>query len=127
MLKFFGLTLGLWLALALLSWGFRAAGQLQAIPDSISQVHLSDCRPPCWIGIIPGETTVAEAKAKIVATFSRQRNLQIKDSGFADGPVSWGGVRWFAWALSMLPADDADHASKSCFTDCSIAFSPSWG
>jgi len=47
--------------------------------------------------------------------------------GFADGPVSWGGVRWFAWALSMLPADDADHASKSCFTDCSIAFSPSWG
>lgn len=28
--------------------------------------------------------------------------------GFADGPVEWGGVRWFAWPLSMLPADDAD-------------------
>lgn len=28
--------------------------------------------------------------------------------GFADGPVSWGGLRWFAWPLSMLPADDAD-------------------
>jgi hypothetical protein len=28
--------------------------------------------------------------------------------GFADGPVSWGGLRWFAFPLYMLPADDAD-------------------
>jgi hypothetical protein len=27
---------------------------------------------------------------------------------FADGPVSWGGVRWFAWPLYMLPEKDAD-------------------
>src|SRR5262249_22595597 len=28
-------------------------------------------------------------------------------SGFADGPVTWGGVRWFAYPLSMLPPNDA--------------------
>jgi hypothetical protein len=28
--------------------------------------------------------------------------------GFADGPVSWGGVRWFSFPLFMLPANDAD-------------------
>src|SRR5262245_63527605 len=28
--------------------------------------------------------------------------------GFADGPVSWGGLRWFAWPLQMLPEKDAD-------------------
>ena len=28
--------------------------------------------------------------------------------GFADGPVTWGGVRWFAWPVTMLPANDAD-------------------
>jgi len=28
--------------------------------------------------------------------------------GFADGPVSWGGVRWFSFPLSMLPEKDAD-------------------
>src|SRR5688500_2177265 len=28
--------------------------------------------------------------------------------GFADGPVSWGGLRWFAWPVPMLPAHDAD-------------------
>lgn len=27
--------------------------------------------------------------------------------GQADGPVSWGGSRWFAWPLWMLPDDDA--------------------
>src|SRR3954468_8104041 len=29
-------------------------------------------------------------------------------SGFADGPVSWGGVRWFSYPLSMLASTDAD-------------------
>ena len=29
-------------------------------------------------------------------------------SGFADGPVSWGGLRWFSFPLWMLPANDAD-------------------
>jgi hypothetical protein len=29
-------------------------------------------------------------------------------SGFADGPVSWGGVRWFSFPLYMLPEKDAD-------------------
>jgi hypothetical protein len=32
--------------------------------------------------------------------------------GFADGPVSWGGFRWFAWALSMLPEKDADERQQ---------------
>lgn len=26
----------------------------------------------------------------------------------ADGPLSWGGLRWFAWPSFMLPADDED-------------------
>ena len=29
-------------------------------------------------------------------------------SGSADGPVSWGGMRWFAFPLWMLPEKDAD-------------------
>jgi hypothetical protein len=29
-------------------------------------------------------------------------------SGFADGPVSWGGLRWFSFPLYMLPEKDAD-------------------
>jgi hypothetical protein len=29
-------------------------------------------------------------------------------TGFADGPVSWGGVRWFSFPWYMLPEKDAD-------------------
>ncbi len=29
-------------------------------------------------------------------------------TGFADGPVMWGGVRWFSFPLYMLPEKDAD-------------------
>ena len=28
--------------------------------------------------------------------------------GYADGPVTWGGMRWFAYPVTMLPANDAD-------------------
>jgi hypothetical protein len=28
--------------------------------------------------------------------------------GFADGPVSWGGMRWFVWPLQMLPENSAE-------------------
>ena len=28
--------------------------------------------------------------------------------GFVDGPVSWGGLRWFSFPLYMLPEKDAD-------------------
>src|ERR1051325_7663442 len=28
--------------------------------------------------------------------------------GFVDGPVSWGGVRWFSFPLYMLPPNDPD-------------------
>src|SRR5919201_2106392 len=28
--------------------------------------------------------------------------------GFADGPVSWGGLRWFSWPWSMLADKPAD-------------------
>jgi hypothetical protein len=31
--------------------------------------------------------------------------------GFADGPISWGGMRWFAWPLQMLP-EKADGARQ---------------
>jgi hypothetical protein len=29
-------------------------------------------------------------------------------AGFADGPISWGGLRWFVWPLWMLPENSAE-------------------
>ncbi len=32
--------------------------------------------------------------------------------GLVDGPVSWGGLRWFSFPLYMLPANDADERQQ---------------
>src|SRR6267143_1647777 len=32
--------------------------------------------------------------------------------GFADGPVSWGGLRWFSWPLYMLADKPADERQR---------------
>jgi hypothetical protein len=41
--------------------------------------------------------------------------------GFVDGPVTWGGSRWFSFPLWMLPEQDAEARQQV------IGFSPSWG
>lgn len=86
--KLIGMSLGLCIALMTLIWGACLAGQIQPIPNSIAQMHLIDCAPPCWIGITPGLTSVEDAKARLIAIFGGQRDLTIKDAGFADGYVS---------------------------------------
>ncbi|MBI1256979.1 MAG: hypothetical protein GC204_05870 [Chloroflexi bacterium] len=85
MAKLLRFALGLSILLLALTGGALAAGQLQRAPRSIVRFHLSDCQPPCWIGIDPGLTTIAEAKTRLVSTFSGQNGLQVKDVGFADG------------------------------------------
>jgi hypothetical protein len=62
-------------------------GRLNPHAASIEQLHLVDCPPPCWIGIIPGATTVEQAKARIVATYAGVDDLSIKDAGFAGVPI----------------------------------------
>jgi len=92
MAKLLGLCLSLSMVCALLIGGARIIGQRQPISRGVAEFHLTECNTPCWIGIIPGQTTISDAKAKIVATFVGQSGLQIKDSGFADGPVYQNAV-----------------------------------
>lgn len=48
-------------------------------PTNIAFLHLSDCALPCWIGIVPGKTTISEAQALIQHVYSGE--------GFKVGPV----------------------------------------
>lgn len=88
MLKLATLALCFYVPLLVLVWAARALGQSQPEPQSMVQMHLLDCAAPCWMGITPNVTTIAEAKAKLIDIFTDHRGLQIKDVGFADGPVS---------------------------------------
>ena len=47
--------------------------------------------------------------------------------GFVDGPVSWGGLRWFSYPLYMLPEKDADVRQQVMLHGLFHRFSPSWG
>lgn len=44
-------------------------GRRQPIPPRIAMLHLTDCQLPCWIGIVPGTTTLDEAQEKIRQVF----------------------------------------------------------
>lgn len=65
----------------------RIVGQTQPASQSIAQLHLLDCAPPCWIGIIPGSTTVENAKTRIRTVYGTQNELRIKDSFVSDNYV----------------------------------------
>lgn len=47
------------------------AGRLQPLPEPLRSLHLTDCRPPCWIGITPGQTTFEEAKQRISEVYEQ--------------------------------------------------------
>lgn len=44
-------------------------GRQQPESSILSQMHLTDCELPCWIGIIPGKTTLAEANKRLQAVY----------------------------------------------------------
>src|SRR5215472_2568809 len=46
--------------------------------------------------------------------------------GFVDGPVSWGGLRWFSWPLYMLADKTADVRQQIMRFRCEIQFRALW-
>lgn len=89
------------LVFALLIFGARGLGSLQPLPQAMSELHLTECALPCWLGIVPGETTFDEALERLNA--STPLNIYVRGSLiYADyqpnaplGQISlqaWGGV-----------------------------------
>ena len=48
-------------------------GRQKPLPAAFAIYHLSDCKLPCWIGIIPGKTSLGEALARIDSTYCLAR------------------------------------------------------
>jgi hypothetical protein len=66
MLRLFRLGLLTTLVLTIAVSTALATGRRNSIPPLISALHLTDCAPPCWIGIVPGETTLQTAKDQLI-------------------------------------------------------------
>lgn len=55
-------------------------GRQQPPPARVAALHLTDCAPPCWIGIEPGKTTIAEAKMQIESIFENSTNPNLNET-----------------------------------------------
>jgi hypothetical protein len=53
-------------------------GRQQPIPDRLNFLRLTECAPPCWIGIVPGKTSLETAYNRIYEVFSQLPNTRIR-------------------------------------------------
>jgi NhaP-type Na+/H+ or K+/H+ antiporter len=77
MRKFYGAIFVLWIALIVVLGFVRIVGKLKLPSGDIALLHLTDCTPPCWIGIVPGKTTIEEAEALLSATYRHEVDMNI--------------------------------------------------
>jgi hypothetical protein len=60
---------GLVLVFALAICAPILSARQSAMPGVLLALRLTDCAPPCWIGIVPGVTTIDAAGDRIMAVF----------------------------------------------------------
>ena len=55
-------------------------GRAQPMPDQLALLHLGDCQLPCWIGIMPGKTTVGEARQRIKDVYGKMSGFAVDET-----------------------------------------------
>jgi hypothetical protein len=102
-------------ALLLASLGAAAAANAQVDPQ-LAQRYFEEANALCerdagnlWGVSLCGPMVIFDpATGTRAASQPEPEGPPPRFLGFADGPVNWGGLRWFVWPLWMLPANDAD-------------------
>lgn len=56
-------------------------GRAQPTPPRVAMLHLTDCELPCWIGIVPGKTTLFEAWSRLNQVYGAFQITQIYELG----------------------------------------------
>ncbi len=80
---------------ALLIGLMRLIGSIEPPPAALSVLHLTDCQLPCWLGIIPGQTSFDEALQRVAAsspkaldTYPSQHTIEATyEQGYSPIPV----------------------------------------
>lgn len=66
-------VLGLSAGFALAIVGARFVGLHQPPPDAVAELHLTDCALPCWLHIVPEQTTLADALQQLQTAYPKFR------------------------------------------------------
>ncbi len=78
MRRLFTLILILCLIVSAFTGAAILIGQRQPLPEHLAMLHLTDCAPPCWIGIMPGVTTLADAAIRAKTTYGNSPKYAMK-------------------------------------------------
>src|SRR5258708_35642435 len=81
MRRLFTLILILCLIVSAFTGAAILIGPRLPLPEHLAMLHLTDCAPPCWIGIMPGVTTLDEAYPLIKARYANLPDYQTILSG----------------------------------------------
>ena len=95
---------------------FHATGAQAQVDPQLAQRYFQEATELCerdagrlWGVSLCGPMVIVDQATGTRATSQPEPEGQPpRFSGFADGPVSWGGLRWFSFPLYMLPENDAD-------------------
>jgi hypothetical protein len=52
-------------------------GRQQPVPPVLTLLRLTDCAPPCWIGIMPGKATLDETRDRIHAVYDGRPDVSL--------------------------------------------------
>src|SRR5258708_2981658 len=78
MRRFLALILTLCLTFSVFTGAAILIGRQQPLPEHLAMLHLTDCAPPCWIGIMPGVTTLADAAIRAKTTYGNSPKYAMK-------------------------------------------------
>ncbi|SRR5258708_6625418 len=68
-------TLALWVTLVAAVVIAVGVGHQQPASKRLTQLHLNDCELPCWIGIVPGKTTLEDAQKHITGIYGQSYDV----------------------------------------------------
>src|SRR5260221_6795272 len=103
-------------ALFLLVWLGSATAANGQVQPQLAQRYFEEATRLCerdaarlWVVSLCGPMVIVDQATGTRATSQPEPEGQPpRFPGLVDGPVSWGGLRWFSFPLSMLPENDAD-------------------
>ena len=108
-------------------------GRQQPLPEHLTMLHLTDCAPPCWIGIVPGVTTLEEAKVKVQAVLGSIANYSLSFDGptltFMNARIRQGSSQPI-WIISIQTHGSAIKGIWFNCYDCGTSYADwlnAWG
>ncbi len=108
-------------------------GRQQPLPERLAMLRLTDCAPPCWIGIVPGVTKLDEAKVKVQAVLGSIANYSLSFDGptltFMNARIRQGSSQPI-WIISIQThGSDIKAIWFNCY-ECGISYADwlnAWG